>query len=325
MKRPSSFSSGLPTSRRGPAATRFADRPALPRPSSKPFGAEALDLHFVFAADVDPDAVLGWPHPHRRGQPSTALQFWRVVKDALRYLTGHGYRGSYAAPGPHGRRNNIVSEPLPHGGGSPPVRHGGAIAHLPSHRPQLDVPPLPPFGLPGDLATLPVPPRLPQPPTPRHHPALAGGSPFVFRGESVLVTRTTPFRYSQEVLFQENSDEFVNKTAAYAAMRDLVELMHQHPNVHATIIGNAASNLLEATWPYGGNKAALFKAPSYVAEFPTIGKLMQARARAIAGLLISRGIALSRVHYDIGRLEYDKDPVSAKRKRRATIIIEDRR
>ncbi len=52
---------------------------------------------------------------------------------------------------------------------------------------------------------------------------------------------------------------------------------------------------------------------------------MQARARAIAGLLISRGIALSRVHYDIGRLEYDKDPVSAKRKRRATIIVEDRR
>jgi hypothetical protein len=52
---------------------------------------------------------------------------------------------------------------------------------------------------------------------------------------------------------------------------------------------------------------------------------MLARARAIANLIISRGIPSSRVHYDIGQLEYDKDFGGAARKRRATIVIEDRR
>ena len=52
---------------------------------------------------------------------------------------------------------------------------------------------------------------------------------------------------------------------------------------------------------------------------------MQGRARAIARLLLSRGVPLSRVHYDIGRLEYDRDWEGAKRKRRATIVIENRR
>ena len=69
------------------------------------------------------------------------LHFWREVKDALR-RPFHGYRGSYRAPGPGDRRNNIVRQPLPRGAGDPPTRHGGGIAHLPSRQPHLDVPPL---------------------------------------------------------------------------------------------------------------------------------------------------------------------------------------
>ena len=284
------------------------------------FGFEALELHFVFKPEAENNA---WPHPHRRGRPSTALHFWRAVKDVMRTLTGHGYRGSYAAPGPNGRRNNTVPRPLPHGGGPPPVLHGGGVAHLPSRQPHLDVPPLPPVGIPDNVVLLPVPPHHASPPLPHKHPAVASEPPIVFK--RLPLTVTAPIRYSQEVQFQANSDRFVNEAAARAALRDVIDLMHKYPSVHVTILGNAASSLRDPEWPFGGNRAALLRAPSHISEFPSIGSLMQGRARAIAKLLISRGISLSRVHYDIGRLEYDKDFIGAAHKRRATIIIEDRR
>lgn len=52
---------------------------------------------------------------------------------------------------------------------------------------------------------------------------------------------------------------------------------------------------------------------------------MLARARAIANLIVSRGISSSRVHYNMGQFRYDPNPVGAATKRRATIVIEDRR
>lgn len=320
MKRIFSFASGVPAPRQGAVVTNsFASRQPGPRLTGNAFGSDAMELHFVF----DPDAEAGgWPHPHRRGQPGAALHFWRAVKDAMRHLTGHDYRGSYAAPGPNGRRNNTVPQPLPHGGGPAPVRHGGGVAHLPSRRPQLGVPPISPVGIPEDVALLPVPPYH-APSQPHEHPAVVARPSIVFKGK--FVKQNEPISYSQEVLFEGNSDKFVNETAARAALRDVIDVMHKHPSVHVTILGNAASSLRDPEWPFGGNRAALLKAPSHIREFPSIGSLMQGRARAIAKLLISRGIPLSRVHYDIGQLEYDKDFTGAARKRRATIVIENRR
>ena len=250
------------------------------------------------------------------------LHFWREVKDALR-RPFHSYRGSYRAPGPGDRRNNIVRQPLPRGAGDPPTRHGGGIAHLPSRQPHLDVPPLPATDPPVALTPLPVPPIRPLPPLPHAPSVVKARPPLIFRDRPL--DKSNPLRDSQEVLFEGNSDRFVNETAARAALRDVIDLMHRHPSVHVTIIGNAASSLRDPEWPFGGNRAALLRAPSHIREFPSIGSLMQARARAIAKLLIGRGVPLSRVHYDIGRLEYDRDFNGAARKRRATIVIEDRR
>jgi hypothetical protein len=226
----------LPTRKNSTTSFASSTRPAR---SIATFDTTLVELVFVFLPDYDA-AELDYNPPHPRGRPGTALHFWRAVKDVLRNLTFHGYRGSYKAPG-NGRRNNIVRQPLPQGAGNPPLRHGGSVAHIPGHRPHLDVLPLPPTNLPVALTPLPMP-QSPHHsvPSPPRHPAVAARPPLVFRGEKIKIQ--SPFRYSQEVLFEGNSDRFANETAAWRAMQDVVDLMHKHPTVHVTILGNAASD-----------------------------------------------------------------------------------
>ncbi len=294
---------------------------------------ESLELDFLFSPDSF-DALSGGPRP-RHGKhkpyrnpnrPGTPLSFWRNVQDVLRLITFNRRRqGSYVAPG-NGSRNNIERVPTPTGAGKPPVLHGGGIAQLPPRRPHLDVPPLPPFDLPGSL------------PAPMEPGPIATHSPPVYlrvRGEELTLTPDKPISYKQQVLFIGNTADFVNRTQAQAVMSELLGIMLEHKDVHVTIIGNAASDFRQSGaffQPYGSNKAVMMRAPQggwydgkpqWGPNHGTIGGLMLARARAIGDLLTSRGVPGSRVHCRIGTLGYGTidQPKSGALKRRATIVI----
>lgn len=294
---------------------------------------ESLALEFIFSPDSF-DALSGGPHPrHRKPKPyrnpnrkGTPLSFWRDVKEVLRMITFNGRKqGAYTAPG-NGSRNNIERVPTPTGGRNSPVLHGGGIARLPPRRPHLDVPPLPPFDLPGSL------PAPTEPVTIATHV-----SPVEFRvkGKEYTLTPDNPISYNQEVLFIGNTADFINPTQAQAVMRELLGIMLEHKDVHVTIIGNAANDFrLSGAFvqPYGSNKAILMRTPmggwydgkpQWGPKHETMGGLMLARARAIGDLLTSRGVTSSRVHCRIGTFGYgtiDK-PNSGALKRRATIVI----
>ena len=294
---------------------------------------ESLALEFIFSPDSF-DALSGGPHPrHRKPKPyrnrnrrGTPLSFWRDVKEVLRLITFSGRKqGGYAAPG-NGSRNNIERVPTPTGAGNPPVLHGGGIAQLPPRRPHLDVPPLPPFDLPGSL------------PAPMEPVLIATHSPPVYlriKDRKVTLTPDNPISYKQEVLFIGDTATFINRTQAQAVMRELLEIMLEHKDVHVTIIGNAASDFrLSGAFvePYGRNKAVLMKSPQggwydgkpqWGPNHGTIGGLMLARARAIGNLLTGRDVPSSRVHCRIGTFGYGTidQPNSGALKRRATIVI----
>ena len=317
------------TGRDGFLGSLDAGRTAAPAPAR-------LGVDFVFLPSADEGAGGPWPwhskkhkqwrNSNREGSP---LAFWRKVKDALRYLTFARRRGSYIAPGPHGRRNNIVRDPLPHGAGSPPPASGGGIARLPPRQARLEVPGLPPFGLP-DLSN--------QLPMSVHSLAIP---PTIFRG--LPVTPEKPIHYNEEILFIADTDRFVNRAAAQRVLHDLLALMQAHSTVQVEIVGNAADDVADQqfgfTRVYGSNERLLRKFPMwgydkagahYGTEFRTLGDLMLARARAIGNLLISRGISPDRVHCSIGRLGYGTAGVPsnatrqrAARMRRATIIISE--
>lgn len=295
--------------------------------------AQGMELEFVFLPSAEEDLAGGpwpprhpkkhkqWQNPNRQGTP---LAFWRSVKDGLRHLTGSTYRGNYIAPGNHGRRNNIVPEPLPGRGIELPGSGRDGIGQLATRRPHLEVPALPPFSLPDHVDTVPLPP-----------PVAVHIKPTRFKG--LDLTPDTPISYKQEIHFIGDTASFINRLEAQHVMRELLVLMQDHPNVNVTILGNAANEFAMPTFkpPYGHNKTLLRKFPMYGyadgrawygAEFRTIGDLMLARARAIGNLLISRGIAPSRIHCDIGSFGYGQAgvPGSADRKRRATIVISEK-
>lgn len=288
--------------------------------------AQGLELEFVFLPSTDEASFGGpkprhhhygqWKNPNRQGTP---LAFWRKVKDTLRYLAGGTYRGNYVAPGPHGRRNNIEPEDLPSPGVDQPGSGREGIAQRAIRRAKLAVPPWPPFQLPD----------LPNQPSVALQPP-----PASFRG--VELTPEKPISYHQEVLFIEDTDRFVNRATARRVMSDLLVLMQTHPDVQVTIEGNAANDFRAPAlgFPYGRNKKLLMKFPAwgiyegkayYGTPFRTVGDLMLARARAIGNLLISQGIAPSRVRCSIGSFGYGTlgVPGSGARKRRATIIISE--
>ena len=297
---------------------------------------ESLGLEFIFSSDAaaphsgGPGPHHGKPRPYRNpNRPGTPLAFWRKVKDALRFFPR---RGAYTAPGPNGKRNNIERNQRPSGGGNAPaVLHGGGIARLPTRRPRLDLPPLPPFerpdSLPGTVGQVPT----KQPPVATRLPP----ERFELRGKEVTLTPDKPIAYKQEVLFIEGTDEFINIVQARLVMSELLKIMQEHKHVHVTISGNAASDWkVSGTFRavYGSDKALLMRSPEggWYAGKPqwgpnhrSIGGLMLARARAIGDLLTSRGIARGRVHCGIGTMGYGTldDPSSGARKRRATIVI----
>jgi outer membrane protein OmpA-like peptidoglycan-associated protein len=299
--------------------------------------AQAMALEFVFLPSSGETIGGGpWPpHHHRRpkqwqnpNRQGTPLAFWRKVKDGLRYLTGSSYRGSYTAPGLNGRRNNIVPEPLPGRGIDVPASGRDGIAQLAPGRPHLDVPPLPPPTPPGYLDSLPTLPSL-------SPPVAVQLRPTRFKG--FTLTPNEPISYKQEIHFIGDTDSFINRAEAQRVMHELLTLMQDHPNVYVTILGNAANEFATPAFkaPYGTNRALLRKFPMYGyydgkayygPKFRTIGDLMLARARAIANLLIGRGIAPYRIHCDIGSYGYGKAgvPGSADRKRRATIVISEK-
>lgn len=295
--------------------------------------AQGVELEFIFLPTADEDITSGpwpprhpkkhkqWQNPNRQGTP---LAFWRSVKDGLRHLTGSDYRGSYIAPGPHGRRNNIVPEPLPGRGIDLPGSGRDGIGQLATRRAHLEVPALPPFAPPGHLDALELPPLVAVQPQPTR-----------FKG--FILKPDAPISYKQEIHFIGDTDSFINRVEAQHVMRELLTLMQDHPTVNVTILGNAANEFATPSFkaPYGSNRALLRKFPMYGYDrgkayygekFRTIGDLMLARARAIANLLISRGIAPSRIHCDIGTFGYGQAavPGSADRKRRATIIISEK-
>jgi outer membrane protein OmpA-like peptidoglycan-associated protein len=295
---------------------------------------QGMELEFVFMPTTGA-ADGSWPprrhHQHRQWQnpnrQGTPLAFWRSVKDGLRHLTGGTYRGAYTAPGPHGRPNNIVPERLPGRGRDLPGSGRDGIGQLATRQPHLEVPALPPFSLPGHLEQLPITPR-------QLSLATRQSTHTIFRNQPLSPDK--PISYRQELLFVGDTDRFVNRATAQWVMSTLLTLMQQHPTVHVTIMGNAATDF-EAKgyqYPYGRNKTRLMKFPAwgiyngkayYGTEFRTIGDLMLARARAIGNLLTSKGIEASRVHCSVGRLEYgDGSAASGARKRRATIIISER-
>ena len=305
---------------------------------------ESLELEFLFSPN-SLDALSGgpWPWPqhgkhkpklkpkhgpyHNPNGPGTPRAFWRKVKDELRqFFLNQRREGAYTAPG-NGSPNNIEHKPTPTGAGKPPVLHGGGVAQLPPRRPRLDVPPLPPFNLPGSLPV----PMEPVPIATHLQPV-----EFQFRGEELTLTPDKPISYKQQVLFIENTANFINRAQALAVMRELLGIMLEHNDVHVTIIGNAAndSRLSGAFFmPYGSDKALLMRAPMggwyegkpqwYSPKHETLGGLMLARARAIGKLLTDQGVPRSRVHCHIGTFGYgtrDK-PNSGALKRRATIVI----
>jgi outer membrane protein OmpA-like peptidoglycan-associated protein len=289
-----------------------------------------MELEFVFVPTSDA-ADGSWPprrHHHRQWQnpnrQGTPLAFWRSVKDGLRHLTGGTYRGAYTAPGPHGRPNNIVPERLPGRGRDLPGSGRDGIGQLATRRPHLEVPALPALTLPGHLDPLPLPP-----------PVAVQLPPIRFK--NFLLKPDEPISYKQEVHFIGDTASFINRVEAQHVLGELLKLMQDHPQVNVTILGNAASEFDMPSFkaPYGHNKALLRKFPMYGYDkgkawygpvFRTMGDLMLARARAIANLLISRGIAPSRIHCDIGTFSYGQIgvPGSADRKRRATIIISEK-
>jgi outer membrane protein OmpA-like peptidoglycan-associated protein len=299
--------------------------------------AQVMALEFVFLPSSGENIGSGpWPpHHHRKpkqwqnpNRQGTPLAFWRKVKDGLRYLTGSNYRGSYTAPGPNGRPNNIVPERLPGRGIDVPGSGRDGIAQLAPGRPHLDVPPLPPSTPPGYLDSLPTLPSV-------SPPVAVQLKPTRFKG--LTLTPDEPISYKQEIHFIGDTDSFINRAQAQRVMRELLKLMQDHPNVYVTILGNAAVDFATPAFkaPYGNNRAVLRKFPMYGyydgkacygPKFRTIGDLMLARARAIANLLISQGIAPYRIHCNIGNYGYGKAgvPGSADRKRRATIVISEK-
>ncbi|RZK23196.1 MAG: hypothetical protein EOO56_05930 [Hymenobacter sp.] len=205
----------------------------------------------------------------------------------MRHLAGSTYRGNYIAPGPHGRRNNTVREPLPGRGINVPGSGRDNIGQLATRRPQLEVLALPPVTLPGHLDPLPVP-----------LPVEVLLKPTQFKG--LFLTPDAPTSYKQEIHFIGDTDKFINRPEAQHVMRELLTLMQDHPTINVTILGNAANDFATPAFkpPYGHNKALLRKFPMYGyadgktwygPEFRTISDLMLARARAIANLLMSRG------------------------------------
>lgn len=297
--------------------------------------AQGMELEFVFLPSTEETTAGGswpphhhkkhtqWQNPNRQGTP---LAFWRSVKDGLRHLTGSTYRGSYIAPGNHGRRNNIEPEPLPGRGIDVPGSGRDGIGRLALRRPHLELPALPPFTLP-DLRNQPPVALQPLPPTAELEPIRFAGS---------LLKPDAPISYKQEIHFVGDTDAFINRAEAQHVMSELLKLMQDHPVVNVTILGNAANEFATPSFkaPYGSNRALLRKFPMYGYDrgkayygekFRTIGDLMLARARAIANLLISRGIAPSRIHCDIGTFGYGRAgvPGSGDRKRRATIVISE--
>ena len=297
--------------------------------------AQGMELEFVFLPSAEEDFAGGpWPHHHKKhkqwqnpNRQGTPLAFWRSVKDGLRHLTGSTYRGNYIAPGPHGRRNNIEREPLPGRGIDVPGSGREGIGQLATRRAHLEVPPLPAFDLP-DLGDQPLVALQPLPP-------MAELAPTRFKGS--ILKPNAPISYKQEIHFIGDTDAFINRVEAQHVMRELLTLMQDHPEVNVTILGNAANEFATPSFkaPYGSNRALLRKFPMYGYDngkayygekFRTIGDLMLARARAIASLLISRGIAPSRIHCNIGSFGYGQAgvPGSGDRKRRATIIISEK-